>query len=161
MCDESDASMLNHTRKSYRALQIDADVEDVAARAWMVANGAAAAAGGVLVQDDSFTAHAHARGAAAVVRAARGAALSLGRVLDDRTVKVDDLRLVNHVAVDAPNVGELAGHKRVLMHIHKDIQAASLRCKPHRSQIMSIQKARTFKRIDRKEEGRREGVQGS
>ncbi len=106
--------MVQRAREAYRRGNVDTDVEDVAARARVVANGATAAAGGVLVQDDGITAHAHARGAATVVRAARGAALGLGRVLDDRTVKVDDVRVVNHVAVDAPNVGERAGHKRRL-----------------------------------------------
>ena len=100
----------------------------MAARAQVAAGAAAtrAHAGDVFVQDDRLAKQAAAVGHAPVVRAARRAALGRRHVLDDGTVVVDDVRAVEHVAVDAPEIRKRARDQAVrvveldavLQHLH-------------------------------------------
>jgi hypothetical protein len=60
----------------------------------------------ILVNNDGFTKQTAAGGATSVMGATRRTTFRLDRILDNSPIKVNHINLVNHMAIDAPNVWE-------------------------------------------------------
>jgi hypothetical protein len=67
----------------------------------------------ILVNNDGFTKHATTGRTTAVMRTTRRATFRYNRVLNNGTVKVNHIDLVNYVAIDTPYVWERTGNDRI------------------------------------------------